>query len=280
MGSLSKISILRPVTTVMVLLMVILGGILSYSGLSLAMMPTMDIPIAIVSTTYVGAGPNEIETLISKPIEEALSSISNMDTVTSISSSNSSFVLGQFQDGADIDMAVIDMREKIDMIKGSLPEDANEPMVLKMDINAQPIYVGVTSENLDLAQLNDLLEDNIVNRLERIEGVSAVSLSGGDENEIQITLNPDKMDGYGLSAPQLAQALAAENLNLPSGSISQGNSKLQVRTMGQFKSLDDIRNVMITTGTGAVMPLSDIAQVEEVVKERSSYTLVNGKQGI
>ena len=280
MGSLSKISILRPVTTVMVLLMVILGGILSYSGLSLAMMPTMDIPIAIVSTTYVGAGPNEIETLISKPIEEALSSISNMDTVTSISSSNSSFVLGQFQDGADIDMAVIDMREKIDMIKGSLPEDANEPMVLKMDINAQPIYVGVTSENLDLAQLNDLLEDNIVNRLERIEGVSAVSLSGGDENEIQITLNPDKMDGYGLSAPQLAQALAAENLNLSSGSISQGNSKLQVRTMGQFKSLDDIRNVMITTGTGAVMPLSDIAQVEEVVKERSSYTLVNGKQGI
>lgn len=280
MGSLSKISILRPVTTVMLLLMVILGGILGYGGLSLAMMPTMDIPIALVSTTYIGAGPNEIETLISKPIEEALSSISNVDTVTSISSSNSSITLVQFQDGTDIDMAAIDMREKIDMIKGSLPEDANDPMVLKMDINAQPIYVGVTSDNLDLAQLNDLLEENIVNRLERIEGVSAVNLSGGDENEIQITLNPDKMDGYGLTAPQLAQALAAENLNLPSGSISQGNSKLQVRTMGEFKSLDDIKNVMISTGTGAVMPLSDIAQVEEVVKERSSYTLVNGKQGI
>ncbi len=211
MGSLSKISILRPVTTVMILLMVILGGILGYSGLSLAMMPTMDIPIALVSTTYIGAGPNEIETLISKPIEETLSSISNVDTVTSISSSNSSIVLVQFQDGTDIDMAAIDMREKIDMIKGSLPEDANDPMVLKMDINAQPIYVGVTSNNLDLAQLNDLLDENIVNRLERIEGVSAVSLSGGDENEIQITLNPDKMDGYGLTAPQLAQELSAVN---------------------------------------------------------------------
>lgn len=280
MGSLSKISILRPVTTVMILLMVILGGILGYNGLSLAMMPTIDIPIALVSTTYIGAGPNEIETLISKPIEETLSSISNVDTVTSISSSNSSIVLVQFQDGTDIDMAAIDMREKIDRVKSSLPEDANDPMVLKMDINAQPIYVGVTSDNLDLAQLNDLLDENIVNRLERIEGISAVNLSGGDENEIQITLNPDKMDGYGLTAPQLAQALAAENLNLPSGSISQGDSKLQVRTMGEFKSLDDIRNVMITTGTGAVMPLSDIAEVEEVVKERSSYTLVNGKQGI
>ncbi len=122
-----------------------------------------------------------------------------------------------------------------------------------------------------------MLDENIVNRLERIEGVSAVSLSGGDENEIQITLNPDKMDGYGLTAPQLAQALSAENLNLPSGSISQGDSKLQVRTMGEFKSLDDIRNVMITTGTGAVMPLSDIAEVEEVVKERGSYTLVKWK---
>lgn len=122
MGSLSKISILRPVTTVMLLLMVILGGILGYGGLSLAMMPTMDIPIALVSTTYIGAGPNEIETLISKPIEEALSSISNVDTVTSISSSNSSITLVQFQDGTDIDMAAIDMREKIDMIKGSLPD--------------------------------------------------------------------------------------------------------------------------------------------------------------
>ena len=165
MGTLSKISILRPVTTVMILLMVIMGGILGYSGLSLALMPTIDLPIALVSTTYIGAGPNEIESLITEPIEEALASISNVDTITSMSSSNSSIVLVQFNDGTDIDMAAIDMREKIDLVKSSLPEAANDPMVIKMDMNAQPIYVGVTSDNLDLAQLNDLLEENIVNSL-------------------------------------------------------------------------------------------------------------------
>lgn len=280
MGSLSKLAILRPVTTVMILLMVIMGGILGYSGLSLALMPSIDLPIALVSTTYVGAGPSEIESLITEPIEESLASISNVDTITSMSSSNSSIVLVQFVDGTDIDMAAIDMREKIDMVKGSLPEDANDPMVIKMDMNAQSIYVGVTSDNLDLAQLNDLLDENIVNRLERIEGVSAVTLSGGDENEIQITLNPDKMDGYGLTTAQLTQALSSENLNLPSGTISQGTSKLQVRTMGEFKSLQDIKNVMITTGTGAVIALDEIADVEEVAKERTSYTIIDGEQGI
>ena len=280
MGSLSKLAILRPVTTVMILLMVIMGGILGYSGLSLALMPSIDLPIALVSTTYVGAGPSEIESLITEPIEESLASISNVDTITSMSSSNSSIVLVQFADGTDIDMAAIDMREKIDMVKGSLPEDANDPMVIKMDMNAQSIYVGVTSDNLDLAQLNDLLDENIVNRLERIEGVSAVTLSGGDENEIQITLNPDKMDGYGLTTAQLTQALSSENLNLPSGTISQGTSKLQVRTMGEFKSLQDIKNVMITTGTGAVIALDEIADVEEVAKERTSYTIIDGEQGI
>ncbi len=277
---LSKIAIKRPVTTVMVLLMVFLAGIVSYSGLDLALMPTMDIPVALVSTTYVGASPSEMETLITKPLEETLSSISNVDKVTSVSSTNSSMVVIQFVDGVDIDMAALDIREKVDLVKGSLPEDANDPIVMKIDMNAQPVYIGVTSEGLNLSQLKDLLDDNVVNRLERIEGVSAVNLSGGDEREIQITLNTEKMQGYGLVPAQISQVLSAENMNLPSGKVMQGDSKMQIRTIGEFSDVDEIRELPITTTSGAVISLSDVAQVDEVSKEKSTITMVDGKEGI
>lgn len=129
---LPKTSIKRPVTTIMILLMTILAGFIGLSGLKMDLMPSIDIPIAIVSTTYVGAGPEEIENMITKPIEEALGSVSNVDKISSTSSANSSMVTVQFVDGTDIDMAAVDMREKIDLIKSTLPDDAEEPMVLKL----------------------------------------------------------------------------------------------------------------------------------------------------
>lgn len=183
----SKLCIRKPVTTIMVTLMVFIAGIVSYFNLDQALMPDMDLPIAVVMTTYVGASPEEIEELISKPMEESLGSIANVDTVTSYSSTNSSMVLLQFVDGTDIDMAAVDMRDKIDQMKSTLPDAAGDPMVIKMDINAMPITIGVKAENMDLKSLNDLLEDNVANRLERIEGVASVSLSGGITNEVRIT---------------------------------------------------------------------------------------------
>ena len=277
---LSKISIKRPVTTVMILLMVILAGILSYTGLDLALMPSIDIPVALVHTTYIGAGPSEIENLVTKPVEAALGTISNVEKITSISSANTSMVMVQFVDGTDIDMAAVDMREKIDMVKGNLPEDSNSPVVLKIDMNATPVYVGITSKNLDLSQLNNLLEDSIVPKLERIEGISAVNLSGGLKNEIEITLSPEKMQGYGIAVNQISQLLSAENMNMPSGSIYQGESQLQLRTMGEFSSVDEIRDLPLTTPSGALLYLRDIADIQETTKDRDSFTYVNGTEGI
>lgn len=200
----SKLCIRKPVTTIMVTLMVFIAGIVSYFNLDQALMPDMDLPIAVVMTTYVGASPEEIEELISKPMEESLGSIANVDTVTSYSSTNSSMVLLQFVDGTDIDMAAVDMRDKIDQMKSTLPDAAGDPMVIKMDINAMPITIGVKAENMDLESLNDLLEDNVVNRLERIEGVASVSLSGGITNEVRITVDPVKLAGYGLTTSTLS----------------------------------------------------------------------------
>ncbi|MGN1230418.1 MAG: efflux RND transporter permease subunit [Anaerotignum sp.] len=276
----SKLCIRKPVTTIMVTLMVFIAGIVSYFNLDQALMPDVDLPIAVVATTYVGASPEEIENLISKPLEEGMGSISNVDTITSISAANMSMVLLQFVDGTDIDMAAVDMRDKLDQIKSTLPDDANDPMVIKMDINAIPIMIGVKAENLDLTALNELLEDNVVNRLERIEGVASVELSGGITREVRITVDPTKLAGYGLTTSTLSNILKAENMNLPSGSLSQGNTTVSIRTIGEFTSIQQINNLPITTGTGAVIHLSDVARIEEVEADRDSFTYVNGDKGI
>lgn len=276
----SKLCIRKPVTTIMITLMVFIAGIVSYFNLDQALMPDVDLPIAVVATTYVGASPEEIENLISKPLEEGLGSISNVDTITSVSSANISMVVLQFVDGTDIDMAAVDMRDKLDQIKSGLPDDAGDPMVIKMDINAIPIMIGVKAENLDLTALNELLEDNVVNRLERIEGVASVDLSGGITREVRITVDPTKLAGYGLTTSTLSNILKAENMNLPSGDLSQGNTTVSVRTIGEFTSIQQINNLPITTGTGAVIHLSDVARVEEVEADRDSFMYVNGEKGI
>lgn len=276
----SKLCIKKPVTTIMITLMVFIAGIVSYFNLDQALMPDVDLPIAVVVTSYVGASPEEIENLISKPLEEGMGSISNVDTITSVSSANVSMVVLQFVDGTDIDMAAVDMRDKLDQIKSGLPDDANDPMVIKMDINAIPIMIGVKAENLDLTALNELLEDNVVNRLERIEGVASVELSGGITREVRITVDPTKLAGYGLTTSTLSNILKAENMNLPSGSLSQGDTTVSIRTIGEFTSIQQINDLPITTGTGAVIHLSDVARIEEVEADRDSFTYVNGEKGI
>ena len=276
----SRLCIRKPVTTIMMTLMVFIAGILSYTNLDQAMMPDMDLPIAVVATTYVGASPEEIETLISKPLEEGMGSIANVDTITSYSAENMSMVLMQFVDGTDIDMAAVDMRDKLDQIKSTLPEAAQDPMVVKMDINAMPISLGVRAENLDLNSLHEMLEDNVVNRLERIEGVASVDLNGGITREVRVTIDPAKLAGYGLTPTTISNIMKAENMNLPSGSLSQGNTSVSIRTIGEFKTLQEIQNLPIPTATGAVVHLSDVARVEEVEADRKGFSYINGERGI
>ncbi len=279
---LSKASIKRPVTTIMVMIIVVMAGVIALSTLKLDLMPKIDIPVAAVMTTYVGASPEDIENLITEPIEEALGSVSNVDTITSTSSANSSTVIIQFVDGTDLDMAAIDIREQIDLIKSSLPDDANEPIVFKMDISAlsSSTIVGVTSDAMGLSELNTLLEDNIVNRFERIEGVASADLYGGIENEIEIVVEPNKMEGYGITTSQLSQVLQAENSNYPSGSVWQGDNKLQIRSLGEFQSVEEIKKLPITTSTGAIIHVDDVATVKEVQKDRDSYSYINGEPSI
>lgn len=277
---LSRLCIRKPITTIMITLMVFIAGIVAYSGLNLALMPNVDIPVVLVSTTYVGAGPEEIENLVSKPLEDALGTVNNVDTITSISNSNAALVMVQFVDGTDIDMAAIDLREVLDRAKSSLPSNAEEPVIFKIDMNAIPIYLGVTANNLDLNALNNLLEDDILPRLERIEGVASIDLTGGVEKEVRITVDPTKLVGYGLNVNTLSQILAAENMNLPSGSLTQGELNVPVRTIGQFSSVEEIKDLPIGTPTGAIIHLSDVANVVEVDKDQKNIAYLDGERGI
>ena len=274
----SKICIKRPVTTIMVLLIVLMAGIVSVFSLKLDLMPNIDLPVAIVSTTYVGAGPDEIEKLVTKPLEDALGTVSSVDKITSVSSDNSSMVIVQFVDGTDIDMAAIDMREKVDLVKSSLPDDANDPMVLKLDVTAMSsIVVGLESDSMDLKTLNSLVEDSISDSYEKIDGVASVTSIGGIEEEVQIVVDPEKLEGYGLTESSISQVLAAENLNMPGGSLKQGTLDLTVRTEGEFKSVEEIGELPLTTNLGAVIHLRDVATVELVDKDMESYALIDGK---
>ena len=277
---LSRLSIRRPITTIMISLMIFLAGIVAYSSLNLSLMPNVDIPVVLVSTTYVGAGPEEIENLVSKPLEEALGTVNNVDTITSTSNGDNSMIVVEFVDGTDIDMASLDLRDVLDRTKYFLPDDVDNPVIYKIDMNAIPIYLGVTAENLDLNMLDNMLEDNIIPRLERIEGVASIDLYGGIEKEVRITIDPTKLAGYNLNANMLSQVLAAENMNLPSGTLTQGDSKVQVRTMGQFSSIEEISALPIATPSGAIIQLSDVATVEETQKDKTTVSYVNNEKGM
>lgn len=276
---LSKVSIQRPVTTIMIMLIAILLGAISITRLSVDLFPNMSLPYAVVLTSYEGAGPREIETLLTRPLEGQLGTVSNLKNISSSSSNGSSMVMLEFNDGTDMNFATLDIREKIDMIKGFLPDDVGEPMVIKIDPNMMAsMEIGI-SGSYDLTELKQIAEDKVINRIERIAGVASVSINGGKEKEIQITLNSSKIKGYNITPSTLASILRAENINLPGGDIKHGNKTLTLRSIGEFHSIEEIRNLPITL-PGTTIYLRDIATVEESFKEMKNFSYINGNPSI
>ncbi|AGA70644.1 cation/multidrug efflux pump [Desulfitobacterium dichloroeliminans LMG P-21439] len=278
---LAETSVKRPVTIIMTVLIVILLGTVSLSRLPIDLFPEFELPMAIVMTDYSGVGPQEIEKLITNPIEGVVSSVENIDSVTSTTTQGSSIIMVNFKTGTDMNFATLQMREKIDMIKFALPEGASSPMVLKLDISMMPIMqLTMTSESADLAQLQALAEDDVKPRIERVKGVASVSISGGYENEIKISTHQEKMQGYGLSISALAGVLGAENLNSPAGEVQKGNQDLTIRTTGEFQSLEEIENLLIPLNTGGQVRLKDIADVELGHTELAGVSRTNGVQSV
>ncbi|AOY78122.1 efflux RND transporter permease subunit [Clostridium formicaceticum] len=277
---LSKLAVKRPVMIAMIMLIIILLGTISFTRLPIDLYPAMEIPVAIVSTSYSGVGPHEIENLITRPIEEAIATASNIESVTSRSSQGSSIVIAQFNFGTDMNFATLDMREKVDLIKGLLPEGASDPMVLTIDPNAFPIIQISLVGGEDLVSLQTLAEETIKPRLERIEGVASVDVTGGYTNEIQIRTNQQLLDSYGITLGQLSQTIGASNMNLPGGTVKNGERELAIRTMGEFKSIDEIEEIPIILPSGSIILLKDIAEVELTHRDIATISRTNGKSSI
>jgi len=257
--NLSSFSVKRPVTTVMFVLIVVLLGFVSLTRIPIDLYPNIEVPVAIIQTNYPNVSPEEIETLVTRPIEEAVGTVSNIDVIQSITSEGSSIVVVVFNFGTDMDFATLDMREKVDMVKGFLPEDASTPMVLQIDINATAVVQAALS-GADVATLYEYADSTIRPALERIEGVASVSVDGGYTNYVSVRVDTGMLSNYGLTIDQIAGILAAENINLPAGSVNKGDKELLLRTVGEFSTLGDIRETPITLPSGGVIRLSDIAQ--------------------
>lgn len=278
--NLTNLSVKRPVTIVMVTLIVVLLGIVSLTRLPIDLLPQFSLPIAIVQTQYSGVGPQEIENLVTKPLESSIGTVSNIENVSSISSEGSSVIIAEFNFGTDMDFASLEMREKVDMIKGFLPEGANSPMVLKIDPNAMPVIEASLSGSDDLSSLQEFAEDELSGRLERLEGVASVNISGGYEKEINIEADLAKLQNYGINMDSIAQIIGAQNMSMPGGTIEKGIQNLTIRTSGEFSDVDEIRNLQINLPTGATIPLSDVAEVNLENKEIKSISKINGNQSL
>jgi HAE1 family hydrophobic/amphiphilic exporter-1 len=276
-----EISIRRPVTVLMCVLIVLVLGFVSLINIPLDMMPNMEFPIAIVITNYSGVGPQEIESIVSKSVENAISTVGNIKTIQSQSSEGTSIVIAEFNNGTDMDFATLEMREKIDMMKGMLPDGVTSPLIIKVDINMMPIIaLGVTNSGSDEAELKTFIEDKIEPRLERLDGVASVDLMGGKTREIKVEADPEKLAGYGTSLNSIIAALQSENLNLPGGVVEYGDKDLLVRSTGEFENIEQLKNIPITLPTGGIVYIRDIAEISDGYKKTSSYNRMNGENAI
>lgn len=278
--NLPKLSVDRPVTVVMVILIILLLGFVSFTNLGIDLLPELNLPIVIVYTEYPGAGPEEVENLVTRPVEQVVGTVRGLDTIESVSSVGSSIVVVQFGWGTDIDQASNDLREQLDLIRGYLPESAQKPMVFKMDPNLIPIVQLGATGALSSADLKTVLEDKVVPKLERIEGVASVVLAGGDTREIRIEVDPAKLSYYGLTLPQLFSSMQGDNVNLSGGSASMGDQELLVRIKGEFQSIDDIGNVSVTTPLGIQVRLKDLGEIVDTYQEKQQLSRLNGQEAI
>lgn len=263
----------------MIVLAILALGIVSMRSLTVDLFPKIELPIAVVATSYEDVSPQEIENLVSRPIESAISSVEGIETVQSQSQSGSSLVMMMFSNGVDMDQALIDVREKIDQVKSLLPKGAGDPSVLQFSPDQLPVmWVGLTGK--DPAALTAIADDQIVPYIERQGGVASVTVEGGKQREIQLILNQAKMQQYGVTAQTLVQTLNSTNQSASAGTVDKGKQDLQIRITGELESVEDINHTIVQTKSGATIQIDDVAKVKDTFKKSNSLTLVNGDPSI
>lgn len=267
------------VMTILLYILVVVFGFYSFQNLPLALMPSMEVPAAVVYATYPGAGPEDIEQQVTKKLEGAVAGLSGLDTLQSTSSENMAMLVIRFTNDTDMDQAMTDLRDKVAQVKSQLPDDASDPTVMSIDIDSMPV-VSVALRGNDLASLQSIAEDEIQPALERLDGVASVDISGGYEQEIAVHTDASRLKGYNLTISSIGQQLGADNIAIPGGDLDNGSQTLAVRTDGEYSSIDDIKNALISLPAGGTVRLSQIADVSMQPKDQDAISKVDGEECI
>ena len=275
-----KTAINKPITTGLIFVAVIVLGLFSLSRLPIDQMPEMDPPYVTVMTTYAGANASEIETNITKLVENSLNSVDGLKNITSTSKDNISVVSLEFEWGSNIDEALNDIRSYVDLLYDNLPDGVSRPMILKLNSSAMPIMVyGFTAEE-SYSGLDRILEDNVVNVLNRVDGIGNITVSGAPERYVYIDLDPKQLDAYGIPLELVGNAISANNLDLASGTVKMGKEQYQMRVKGEYVESSEIADIVVTTTyTGKQVFVRDLATVRDTIKDLSLDEKINGRDG-
>jgi len=300
---LPEFSTKKPVTTVMIFVGVILFGFISLMKLPQELFPPITYPQLTVFTVYANAAPEEVETLLTKPIEEAVGTVSGLKTVRSISKEGVSLVMAEFDWDQNMDFASLRTREKVDLAKARLPREASEPLVVPFNPFELPIMTISVTGNRSPASLRQISIDTIKEELEKIDGVASASVEGGLEREIIVEVNQNKLKAHGISILEVSDSITNSNLNYPAGTIKESFYEYLIRTLGEFQEVEEVEEVVVKSRVRgeekfANMPyeqkqrlreisqqanvvlVKDVAVVEDIFKERSSYSRYNGEENV
>jgi hydrophobe/amphiphile efflux-1 (HAE1) family protein len=265
---LAEISIKRPSLVIVLFTILTLGGILSYTLMGYELIPKFETNMVTISTVYPGASPAEVETSVTRKIEDAVGSLENVKKVESSSYESLSVIMVQLNDGADVDYALNDAQRKVNAILADLPDDVKAPSLNKFSLDDLPIItMSISSDKLNSKDLYDLLDKKIEPIFSRVNGVAQVDLVGGQEREIQVNLDEKKLQGYGLSIGDVQQAILSSNLDFPTGSLKTRTTKSTIRLSGKYKSTEEMNNLVVSNKNGAQVRLSDIATVFDSQKD-------------
>lgn len=277
--SISALAIKRPVTTTMLVIAMVLVGILSIFSLQTALLPAFDVPVVTVQTTWTGATPEDVEKHITQEIEEALSGVTGIDSINSSSNQDSSVVVVQFNHGFDTDEKEREIQTEIDKITNDLPDDADTPLVAKVDVSADPILTYYITGS-DLIDLYDVAENKVKPQLEKISGIGEISIDGGLEEEVLVEIDPEKVKAYNLDINSIYSYIANSNVNIPTGEIKQGGKNYTVKLNGELESVSQIKNIVISNNNANILRLKDVANVIMTTKDVESLARSNGKQAV
>lgn len=270
----------KPITTALIFVGIIVFGVFSFSKLPIDQFPAMDIPYVSIMTTYPGANGSEIETNVTKVLENSLNSVDGLKEITSQSKDNISVVSLQLNWGQNLDESVNDVRSAIDMVNDNLPDGCSRPMIFKFSTSNFPIMQYAITAKESYAGLEKILEDNVVNVLNRIDGIGNIALSGTPERYIYIDLDQSKLDAYKISVEQIGQAISANNLNLASGSIKMGKEQYQLRVQSEYVESSEINNIVVANRLGKNIFVKDLANVRDTIRDVNLDERINGQNGI